>query len=109
MAILYTYGDTKPVVFRLIDSSANKVTGHAFIANDLFWSGWNGSVWSTFTADGANVTEIGRGFYMWIPSASSKTQYEIVILDIDDSVGTAYLDNGMVLHIGGNALAYLDG
>jgi hypothetical protein len=109
MAWLYTYGDVKPVVFRLVDSGGNKVTGHTFLSDDLYWSGWNGSVWSTFAADGLNVSEVGRGFYMWTPSAASKTQYEIVVLDILDSAASTFIDNAIIVQTGGNAAAYQDG
>ena len=109
MAWVYTYGDVKPVPFRLIDSSGNKVTGRAFVAADLYWSGWNGSVWTTFAADGLNVSEVGRGFYVWTPSAASKTQYEIVLLDIEDSTGTTFIDNGITAQVGGDPSAYHDG
>lgn len=109
MAWLYTYGDVKPVVFRLIDSSGNKLASHTFVLNDLYWSGWNGSSWSTFAADGTNVSEIGRGFYMWTPSATSKTQYEIVVLDIEDSTGATYIDNAIIVQTGGDTAAYQDG
>lgn len=109
MATLYTRGDVKPVCFRLIDSNGNKVTGHTFLSDDMYWKGWDGTTWSAWTADGLNVTNQGRGFYDWTPSQASKSQYEIVLLDIDDSVGTAFIDNGKIVHTGGDSSAFHDG
>ena len=46
---------------------------------------------------------------MWTPSAASKTQYELVLLDIEDSTGATFIDNAIIVQIGGNAAAYQDG
>jgi hypothetical protein len=46
---------------------------------------------------------------MWTPSAASKTQYEIVVLDILDSAASTFIDNAIIVQTGGNAAAYQDG
>lgn len=110
MAFLFTYGDVKPVPFRLIDSNGNKITAHTFVNTDLYWKAMDETLaWTTWAADGSNVSNQGRGFYVWTPSVSTTTQYELVLLDIEDSAGSTFLDNGIVVQIGGDLDAYLDG
>ncbi len=110
MAWQYTYGDIKPVVFRLINSDGDKVTTHTFVNADLYWIAMDETLtWGTWTADGLNVTNIGRGLYVWTPDAASKTQNELVVLDIEDSTGSTFLDNCKIVMVGGDPDAYLDG
>ena len=107
--MLYVYGDTKPITFQLVDSSGSWVTGHTFAAADVLHYGWNGATWSTVANEGANCAEVGNGAYTWTPSVSSKTQYEIVLIQITDSTGSTFVDNSVHLYTVGNDDAYHDG
>lgn len=109
MSLKYQFGDVKPYCFQLINSSGDWVTGHTFAAADVVHRAWDGTVWTSAVNEGLSCTELSNGTYYWTPSASAKTQYEIIVLSITDSTGATFLDNSIHLYTGGHIDAYLDG
>lgn len=109
MSLKYQFGDTKPYLFQLVDSNLDWVTSHSFAAADVKHRAWNGTVWTSWADEGGSCTELGNGTYIWTPSSSSKTQYEIIVLAITDSTGATFLDNSQHIYTGGHADAYFDG
>ena len=109
MSVNYQFGDVKPYCFQLVDSNGDWVTSHSFAAADVKHRAWNGSAWTSWANEGAECLELGNGTYYWTPTASSKTQYEIIVLAITDSTGSTFLDNSIHLYTGGHDDAYFDG
>ena len=101
MADLYRYGETKPIYFRIVDTSGNKVTGHTFSTTQVYASIDGG----TFSDISTECSEVGRGWYKWTPSSAAQTQGEVVLFDFDDGTNA---DNGWQIQTGGDPAGFHD-
>lgn len=102
--MLYPYGELKAIPFLLVDSNGDRVTaGHTFIAADAVLIK-DGSVVGNV---GTQCTHISGGLCEFVPTGT-QTQSEYSAILITDSVGTAFIDNAIILFMGGNAAALYD-
>ncbi len=101
----YVYGQLDPIPFCIVDTNGDSVTGHTFIAADAKLSSWDDddSTYNTTANIGTEVTEGDNGFYYWTPSLASQTQHSILLIYINDSAGTAFVENRLVITTGGDA------
>ena len=105
MADLYRYGSMTPVPFKVLLNGAG-VAGLTFQAADIQLSIDGGA----FSNIGAEVSEIGNGWYQWTPSASTQTQGKVLIINIKDTSGSSLFDeNAIKLFTGGDTNAFYDG
>jgi len=101
------YGVIKPYRFK-ITLSAVGVTGLTLLSADLQLS-LDGT---SFTEIGTEVTEIGLGWYQWLPtSAVAQMEVENGIINLKATGGNIglYDENGGQYDTGGHADAFLDG
>ena len=106
MAQLYKYGATDPVYFKVTLAGVG-VAGITLAAADVKL-GLDGAAAVNI---GASCTEttFGLGWYKWTPANASQTQGKTAIINVKDSVSTAFDENGILLVMGGNAAALYDG
>lgn len=97
--ILVRYGSTDPIPFKATLNGV-AVTSLIFASNDITLSKDGGS----FANIGSEVTEVGKGWYIWTPSAAAQTQCEYGIINVKDVVGTAFDENGITFYTGGDPL-----
>jgi hypothetical protein len=102
MPDLVTYGSTDPVYFKLTLDGAGVVvtlaTGDVTISKDG----------AAFANVNTLPTSIGNGWYSWTPS-STELECEQAILNIADASGSAFDENGILIHTGGDVNAYHSG
>ncbi|PCJ88596.1 MAG: hypothetical protein COA54_02445 [Thiotrichaceae bacterium] len=98
---LHTYGSVEPLYFFLVDSAGNRIAGHVFVTGDVL-----------LIVDGdadidisAECVAVSQGCYKWTPSLASRTERQVIAIVIQDSVGTAFIDNGMIVATGNHANA----
>lgn len=97
---LYTFGDTRPIRFKLT-KDRDAVTGYVLLEADVQLQKDDGA----WVGIGTACTESGNGWYKWSPASSTDTSAKTLTINIKDSVGTTFDENGMVLQTGDNALA----
>jgi len=108
---LYTYGGTDPIVFALTDANGDGVTGHSLIAADVKLSSIDDGTptYNTTANIGTECSEGDNGFYYWEPSNTSQTQHDVLLIFVNDSAGSAFVENRLVIATGGNASARFSG
>ena len=121
---LYTYGSTDPIYFKITDTNGQGVEGLTFQPADIqvclvtagnkpiaASPGWQNA--STIGTIGEMVgSSAGKGWYYWEPSASARTQGEVVIINILDDVPgdtSVFMENGLLIATGGDASARFSG
>jgi len=103
MAQLYRYGQQKPVYFKITLTGVG-VTGLTLDNADMELSKDGGA----FANMGTEVSEVGRGVYMWTPTSAAQTQAQSLVLDLKDNIGSAFDENCVILITGGDPSAFLD-
>lgn len=102
---LYTYAQTDPIYFKLVDSSGDGVAA-SLVAGDV-----------KISKDGATAVNVNTlptaisgmtGVFEWTP-ISSETSCEVFVLNIVDQDGPAWVENCIIVSTGGNALARFSG
>ena len=108
---LYVYGGVDPIPFVLTDTAGDIVTGHTFIAADAKLSTIDDGTptYNTTANIGTEITEGDNGFYYWTPSAGTQTQHDVLLIYINDSVASAFVENRLIIYTGGNASARFRG
>lgn len=102
--ILVSYGSTDPIPFKATLSGVG-VSGLTFATDDIKLSKDGGS----FINIGLEVSAVGNGWYIWTPSAASRTQCKYGIINIKDALGSAFDENGITFYTGGDASARYTG
>lgn len=100
----YPYGAVDPIPFALTDTDGDGVTGRTLLAADVQLSAWNDETSSYDTAVniGSECAEGDNGFYYWTPSLASQTQHSFLCIFINDSTGSTFLQNRLILYTGGD-------
>lgn len=107
---LHVYGSVDPIFFKVTLDGVG-VSGLTFQDADIQLSK-SGANWETITAS-TSVVEVeaaaGYGIYAWTPTSGTQTQTEVIILNIKDSLGSAFDENCLIIATGGNANARFSG
>lgn len=107
---LYEYGATDPIAFVLTLNGVG-VTGHTLVAADVKLSTIDDGTptYNTTANIGLECSEGDNGFYYWEPSAAAQTQHDVLLIYINDSVGSDFDENRLVIVTGGNPSARFSG
>ena len=108
---LYVWGQLNPIAFTLTDTNGDGVLTHSLVDADVKLSSIDdGTPTYNASADiGLECTEGSNGFYYWTPTSAAQTQHDVILLYINDSVGTAFVENRLIIAIGGHASARFSG
>lgn len=100
----YTYGEVDPIFFALTNTNGDGVIGQTLLAADIQLSTYDDetSTYNTKTNIGTECTEGDNGFYYWTPSLASQTQHSKLLIYINDSTGSSFVENRLNLSTGGD-------
>ena len=98
------YGQTDPIFFALTDINGDGVTGVTLIAADVKLSTWDDddNTYNTTVNIGTECSEGDNGFYYWTPSIASQTQHSKLLIYINDSAQSRFVENRLNLDVGGD-------
>jgi hypothetical protein len=104
---LYVYGATDPIFFKAT-LEGRGVPSLSFQDADVKISKDGHDAVNAASHGTVAETSAGLGWYTYTPVASV-TQCEVLIINVEDAVGSAFDENGLVIAMGGHASARFSG